>query len=32
MREKQEDFYFVLFMFATQLYLYVLGPSSLLGY
>ena len=32
MREKQEDFYLVLFMFATQLYLYVLGPSSLLGY
>ena len=32
MREKQEDFYLVLFMFTTQLYLYVLGPRSLLGY
>ena len=32
MRETQEDFYLILFMFASQLYFYVLGPSSLLGY
>ena len=32
MREMQEDFYLVLFMFASQLYFYVLGPISLLGY
>ena len=32
MQEMQEDFYLVLFMFASQLYFYVLGPSSLLGY
>ena len=32
MREIQEDFYLVLFMFANQLYFYVLGPSNLLGY
>ena len=32
MRETQEDFYLVLFMFASQLYIYVLGPSNLLGY
>ena len=35
MRETQEDFYLVLFMFASQLYFFflnVLGPSSLLGY
>ena len=31
-RETQEDFYLVLFMFAIQLYFYVLGFSSLLGY
>ena len=31
-REMQEYFYLVLFMFASQLYFYVLGPSSLLGY
>ena len=28
----QEDFYLVLFMFASQLYFYVLGLSSLAGY
>ena len=32
MRETQEDFYLVLFMFASQLYFYVLGPNSVLGY
>ena len=32
MRETQEDYYLVLFMFVSQLYFYVLGPSSLLGY
>ena len=32
MRETQEDYYLVLFMFASQLYFYVLGPSSLLDY
>ena len=32
MRELQEDFYLVLFMFASQLCFYVLGPISLLGY
>ena len=32
MRAMQEDFYLVLFMFASQLYIYVLGPSNLLGY
>ena len=32
MRETQEDFYLVLFMFASQLYFYVLDLSSLLGY
>ena len=32
MQEMQEDFYLVLFMLASQLYFYVLGPSSLLGY
>ena len=32
MREMQENYYLVLFMFAKQLYFYVLGPSSLLGF
>ena len=32
MREMQEVFYLVFFMFASQLYFYVLGPSSLLRY
>ena len=32
MRETQKDFYLILFIFASQLYFYVLGPSSLLGY
>ena len=32
MWETQKDFYLVLFMFASQLYFYVLGPSSLLDY
>ena len=32
MRETQEDYYLVLFMFASQLYFYALGPISLLGY
>ena len=31
-RETQEDYYLVLFMFARQLYFYVLDPISLLGY
>ena len=31
-REMQENYYLVLFMFARQLYFYVLGPISLLGY
>ena len=31
-REMQEYFYLVLSMFTSQLYFYVLGPSSLLGY
>ena len=30
--ETQEDYNLVLFMFASQLYFYVLGLSSLLGY
>ena len=32
MRKMQENYYLVLFMFARQLYFYVLGPISLLGY
>ena len=32
MREMQENYYLILFMFASQLYFYVLSPSSLLGY
>ena len=32
MWETQKDYYLVLFMFASQLYFYVLGPISLLGY
>ena len=32
MREMQENYYLVLFMFVSQLYFYILGPSSLLGY
>ena len=32
MREMQENYYLVLFMFSCQLYFYVLGPISLLGY
>ena len=32
MRETQKDYYLVLFTFASQLYFYVLGPTSLLGY
>ena len=32
MGETQENYYLLLFMFASQLYFYVLGPSSLLGY
>ena len=32
MRETQENYYLVLFMFASQLYFYILGPSSLLCY
>ena len=32
MRKTQEDYYLILFMFASQLYFYVLGPISLLGY
>ena len=32
MRETQEDYYLILFMFASQLYFYILGPISLLDY
>ena len=32
MQKTQKDYYLVLFMFASQLYLYVLSSSSLLGY
>ena len=32
MREVQENYYLILFMFASQLYFYVLGLNSLLGY
>ena len=32
MQEMQENYYLILFMFANQLYFYVLGPNSLLGY
>ena len=32
MREMQENYYLILFMFASQLYFYILGPSSLLSY
>ena len=32
MREMQENYYLILFMFASQLYFYILDFSSLLGY
>lgn len=32
MREMQENYYLVLFMFASQLYFYVLDLISLFGY
>ena len=32
MREMQEYFYLILFIYASQLYFYILGPSSLLSY
>ena len=32
MQATQEDYYLVLFMSTSQLYFYVLDPSSLLGY
>ena len=32
MREMQENYYLILFIFTSLLYFYVLGPSSLLGY
>ena len=32
MQEMQKDYCLVLFMFASQLYFYVLGPISLLSY
>ena len=32
MRETQGDYYLVLFMFASQLYFYILSSSNLLGY
>ena len=32
MREMQENYYLILFMFAIQLYFYILGPSSLFGF
>ena len=31
-REMQENYYLILFIFASQLYFYVLSPSNLLGY
>ena len=31
-QEIHEDVYLLLFMFANQLYFYVLGPTNLLGY
>ena len=32
MREMQENYYLILFIFASQLYFYILSPSNLLGY
>ena len=32
MQEMQENYYLIWFMFASQLYFYVLDPISLLGY
>ena len=32
MREMKENYYLILFILASQLYFYVLGPSSLLGF
>ena len=32
MWETKENYYLILFMFASQLYFYILGPSNLLGY
>ena len=32
MREMQGNYYLILFIFASQLYFYVLSPSNLLGY
>ena len=32
MQEMQENYYLILFIFASQLYFYVLDPSNLLGY
>ena len=32
MQETQEDYCLVLFIFTSQLYFYILGPSGLLGY
>ena len=32
MWEAKENYYLILFMFASQLYFYILGPSNLLGY
>ena len=32
LREMQENYYLILFMFANQLYFYVLGLNSLLCY
>ena len=32
MQEMQENYYLILFMFASQLYFYVLGPISLLAF
>ena len=32
MREMQENYYLILFMFASQLYFYILSLSNLLGY
>ena len=32
MREMQEDYYLVLFMFASQLFFYILGHISLVGF
>ena len=32
MQETRENYYLALFIFASQLYFYILGPSNLLSY